>query len=71
MKHIIKNINEVSEVDRKEHADFLTLLKTERWSIFTYLTFSLFIFIPLFLYIITFQSKIYLLFSKCHLSSEL
>ena len=30
MKHIIKNINEVSEVDRKEHADFLTLLKTER-----------------------------------------
>lgn len=30
MKNIIKNIQEVSEVDRKEHADFLTLLKNER-----------------------------------------
>lgn len=30
MKNIIKNLAEVSEVDRKEHADFLTLLKTER-----------------------------------------
>ena len=30
MKNIISNINEVSEQDRKEHQDFLTLLKTER-----------------------------------------
>jgi len=30
MKNIIQNLAEVSEVDRKEHADFLTLLKTER-----------------------------------------
>lgn len=30
MKNIISNLNEVSEQDRKEHEDFLNLLKTER-----------------------------------------